>query len=72
MKRTVVFAAIVAGLVAALAAIFLIDWDPERTRREAFVYWCNEEGGGGMITSREYCEELYVQTKGDRNAVILR
>ena len=72
LKRTIVLAVILIGLVGGLAAYFLADWDPEGTRREAFVYWCNEEGGGGTFTSREYCEELYVHTKGDRNAVILR
>ena len=62
-KRTGVRLAAFGVLVAVLAAVFLVDWAPERTRREAFVYWCNEEGGtGATFTSREYCEELY-----DRN-----
>ena len=63
VKRTGVRLAAIAILVAVLAAVFLIDWQPERTRRENFVQWCNEEGGtGATFTSREYCEELY-----DRN-----
>ena len=63
LKRTGVRLTAIAVLVAVLAAVFLVDWNPERTRREEFVRWCNEEGGtGAMFTSREYCEELY-----DRN-----
>ena len=61
MKRTVIILA--AAAVVAAAAGLLIDWDPERSRREAFIYRCNEEGGGGMFTSRQYCEELYAQSK---------
>jgi hypothetical protein len=67
-KRTVVRVVAVVVVAAALAAAFLADWDPERTRREAFVYHCNEEGAGGMITSREYCEELYARSKTGRGA----
>ena len=52
-----------AGLLSGLAAILLVDWDPERTRREAFVHRCNEEGAGGTFTSREYCEALYERTR---------
>jgi hypothetical protein len=65
LKRTGVRLAAIAVVLAVLAAVFLVDWNPERTRREAFVYWCNEEGGtGATFTSREYCQELY-----DRNQV---
>ncbi len=64
LKRTGVRIAAIAVLVTVLAAVFLIDWDPERTRRGAFVYWCNEEGGtGATFTSREYCEELYARNQ---------
>ena len=63
MSPAVIRIAVIAGMTAALAAAFLIDWDPERTRREAFIHHCNEEGGGGMFTSREYCEELYARGK---------
>ena len=66
LKRTGVRLLAIAVLLAVPAAIFLVDWDPERTRREAFVHWCNEEGGGGMITSRDYCEELYARSKAKR------
>lgn len=55
--------AVTALLAAALAAVFLVDWDPERSRREAFIRRCNEEGAGGMFTSQDYCEELYVRSK---------
>ena len=68
MKRTGVRLVAVAVLVAVLAAVFFVDWDPERTRRDAFVYHCNEEGAGGMITSREYCEELYARRKAGTGA----
>ena len=68
MKRTVVRVVAVAGVITVLAAAFLVDWDPERSRREAFIYRCNEEGGGGMFTSREYCEELYARSKAGRGA----
>jgi hypothetical protein len=68
LKRTGVRLMAVAVVVAGLAAYFFVDWDPERTRREAFVYHCNEEGAGGMITSREYCEELYARTKAGTGA----
>jgi hypothetical protein len=63
MKRTVVLVVGVAAIIAALTAAFLVDWDPERSRREAFIYHCNEEGAGGTFTSREYCEELYARNK---------
>jgi hypothetical protein len=63
MKRTVVGIVSAAAVVVALAAAFLVDWDPERSRRDAFIYHCNEEGGGGMFTSRQYCEELYAHSK---------
>ena len=65
-NRTVILVVAAAAVIAALAAIFVIDWDPERTRREAFIYHCNEEGAGGMFTSREYCEELYARSKAGR------
>lgn len=68
LKRTGVWLGAVAVLVAAVAAVFFVDWDPERTRREAFVYHCNEEGAGGTFTSREYCEELYARSKTGRGA----
>lgn len=63
MKRAIVFIVVVAAASAALAAVLLVDWDPEHARREAFVYHCNEEGAGGMFTSRDYCEELYERSK---------
>ena len=63
-KRTRVRLVAIAVLAAVPAAVFLVDWDPERTRREAFIYHCNEEGGAGvMFTSREYCEALYARSK---------
>lgn len=63
-KRTGVRLVAIALLVGVPAAAFLVDWDPERTRREAFIQHCNEEGGAGvMFTSREYCEALYARTK---------
>jgi hypothetical protein len=68
MKRTVVGVVAVAGVIAALAAALVIDWDPERSRREAFVTRCNEDGVGGMFTSRQYCEELYARSKARRRA----
>lgn len=68
LKRTGVRLGGAALLVAVLAAVFFVDWDPERTRREAFVYHCNEEGAGGMITSRQYCEELYARSKAGTGA----
>jgi hypothetical protein len=68
-NRRIVFpVAVVAVVMAACAAFFLVDWNPERTRREAFIKQCNEEGAGGMFTSREYCEELYARTKAGRAA----
>ena len=64
LKRTGVRLTALAVLVAVLAAVFLVDWDPERTRREEFVRQCNEEGStGAMFTSREYCEDLYDRGK---------
>ena len=66
-KRTGVRLVAIALLVAVPAAVFLVDWDPERTRREAFVYRCNEEGAGGMFTDRQYCEELYARSKATRS-----
>jgi hypothetical protein len=63
MKRIVLFVVVVAGASAAVAAALLVDWDPEHARREAFVYHCNEEGAGGMITSRDYCDELYERSR---------
>jgi hypothetical protein len=63
MRRAVVPVAAAAALLAVLAAAFLLDWHPGRSGREAFLYHCNEEGAGGMFTSREYCEELYARTK---------
>jgi len=68
MNPTVVRVMAVAVIIAALAAAFLVDRDPERTRREAFIYHCNEEGAGGAFTSREYCEELYARSKEGRGA----
>jgi len=66
-QRTGVRLVAIALLVAVPAALFLVDWDPERTKREAFIYHCNEEGGAGvMFTSREYCEELYARTMAGR------
>lgn len=46
-------------IVGGIAASYLINRYSENERREAFIYRCNEEGAGGMFTSREYCEELY-------------
>ena len=65
-NRIVILVVAAAAVMAALAAIFVIDWNPERTRREAFIHHCNEEGAGGMFTSREYCEELYARTRAGR------
>ena len=63
MTRAVIAIVVIAAAVAALAA-FLVDWDPERAKREAFIYHCNEEGAdGSMFTSRQYCDELYTRSK---------
>ena len=53
-------------VVAAVAALYLFDRYSESGRREAFIYHCNEEGAGGMLTSREYCEELYERSTKKR------
>jgi hypothetical protein len=67
-KRTGVRLVALAVLVAVPAAVFLVDWDPERTRREAFIYHCNEEGAAGVtFTSREYCEALYARSKATQS-----
>lgn len=50
--------------LAVIAAAVLALLYREYSRRKAFIHWCNEEGGGGMFTSREYCEELYERSKG--------
>ena len=52
-----------AAAAAAIGAVYF-GWYREHARREAFIYRCNEEGEGGMFTSREYCEELYVRSAG--------
>jgi hypothetical protein len=52
--------------VAAIAAVYLAGAYDEHSRREAYIYRCNEEGAGGMFTSREYCEELYARSSGRR------
>jgi len=53
-------------VVAAVAALYLFDRYSESGRREAFIYHCNEDGAGGMFTSREYCEELYERSAKKR------
>lgn len=68
MKRTVGLVVAVAAMLAILAVAVLLDEGPERSEREAFIYQCNEEGGGGTFTSREYCEELYDRSKAGRGA----
>jgi hypothetical protein len=59
VKRLIIGFVAIVGLSSAIVAALLVDWDPEHARREAFIYHCNEEGAGGMFTSRDYCEELY-------------
>jgi hypothetical protein len=55
MKPKTVWIAAAALAIALVAAWFAI----REMRREAFITRCNEEGAGGMFTSREYCEALY-------------
>jgi hypothetical protein len=55
---------LVAVAVAVAAVGYLATRDSEASRREAFITRCNEEGAGGMFTSREYCEELYARSTG--------
>jgi len=62
MKQKLILIAAAAAVVA-LAAVFLVDWNPGRSRREAFIYRCNEEGAGGTFTSREYCAALYARSR---------
>jgi hypothetical protein len=50
------------------ALIYLLNVSGKDSRREAYIHECNEEGAGGMITSREYCEELYNQSIGQSPA----
>jgi hypothetical protein len=56
-SRTFRISFLVLGL-AALASLCLV-LVPRESGREAFVRHCNEEGAGGMFTSRDYCEALY-------------
>lgn len=56
-RRVVALAAVI--IVGGIAAAYLFNRYSEAGKREAFIYHCNEEGAGGMFTSREYCEELY-------------
>jgi len=57
---------VAAALVAAVAAasIYSFGGFSEAARREAYIQRCNEEGAGGTFTSRDYCEELYEESKG--------
>jgi hypothetical protein len=65
MKARKLWIAAIALAAAGGAAFYFAGPYSERSRREAFVYRCNEEGAGGMITSRQYCEELYARGKGE-------
>lgn len=70
-RRSALAVLAVAAIVAAIGAVFLFAWDPEGSRREAYIYRCNEEGAGGMFTSREYCADLYERSRraaGAQNA----
>jgi hypothetical protein len=49
--------------VSAVAAAFLLNRYAQPSEREAYIFRCNEEGAGGMFTSREYCEELYERSR---------
>jgi hypothetical protein len=60
VKATTIWS-LVGVLVIAMTALYF-GWYREYSRREAFIYRCNEEGEGGMFTSREYCEELYARS----------
>ena len=58
------FRLILAIVVALIAAAGLFNWYAEHSRREAYIARCNEEGAGGMFTSRDYCEALYARDAG--------
>ena len=53
-------------IIIVVAGIVFVRWYSGYQRREAYIYHCNEEGAGGMITSREYCEELYARSIQNR------
>jgi hypothetical protein len=64
VRKATLFKLVAAAVaVAAIAAAYLLSGETERSKREAFIYHCNEEGAGGMFTSREYCERLYAESK---------
>jgi len=63
ISRKVLVSAL-AVAAAGIASVILAGQFREASRREAFIYRCNEEGAGGMITSRQYCEQLYDRSVG--------
>jgi hypothetical protein len=50
--------------IVAIAAVFVIRWYIEYSRREAIIASCVDEGAGAMFSSRESCEELYARNEG--------
>jgi hypothetical protein len=64
MKPRVFSVCALALALAAMAGGYFAGGYGEASRREAFVLRCNEQGEGGMFTSREYCEALYARSRG--------